>query len=192
MTYYKNGRDKKKKKRFQPSTMFLFPKIGSFAIANTTVDIYEDTQANSPGAVEKVRHLEAGEPALVVEVPDPHTINPLLPAHHRKNATGSCMKILHDELAYYVPKNYLSYFVFTDVSEKIKGKNFCITGELNYVRETYASLIKLNGGDYKTAITKQVDYLITNNTQRNTTKLQKARQAGITVINEAEFFRLIA
>lgn len=187
---FEGGRGKKKKKRFVPAIMFLFPKVGSFAIANSTVDIYEDTDI--PGGSDKVRHLDAGEPAMVVEVPDPRTINPLLSGNHKKNSVGSCMKILHDELAYYVPKSYLPCFVFSDVSEKVKGKNFCITGELNYVRETYASLIKLNGGDYKSAITKHVDYLITNNTQRNTTKLQKARQAGVTIISEADFFKLIA
>ncbi len=74
----------------------------------------------------------------------------------------------------------------------LSGKSFCFTGELNTMKRADAEqLVKKNGGSIKSSVTKDLSYLVTNDTTSGSSKNQKAAQLGIPVINEEEFRKLI-
>ena len=71
------------------------------------------------------------------------------------------------------------------------GKSFCFTGELNTMKRADAQkLVKDLGGSYKSSVTKDLTYLVTNDTASGSGKNKKAEEWGIPVINEEEFLRL--
>ncbi len=81
-------------------------------------------------------------------------------------------------------------FVYAKCSGNLKDKSFCITGELSHPRAVYVKIIEMNGGVFKPAVSKNLTYLITNET-RASTKMIKARDLGVKVINEYDFLALV-
>jgi DNA ligase (NAD+) len=66
------------------------------------------------------------------------------------------------------------------------GKNFVITGTLmNFSRQSAKELIKSRGGKVLSAISSHVDYLILG--ENAGSKLKKAEELGIQILNEGEF-----
>ncbi|MCR4900726.1 MAG: NAD-dependent DNA ligase LigA [Treponema sp.] len=75
---------------------------------------------------------------------------------------------------------------------KLAGKSFCFTGELITMNRNDAQqLVKANGGMIKTSVTKDLTYLVTNDTSSGSSKNVKAAQFGIPVITEEEFLKLV-
>ena len=52
-------------------------------------------------------------------------------------------------------------------------------------------LVKENGGSTKSSVTKDLTYLVTNDTESGSSKNQKAQKFGIPIINEKEFLTLV-
>ncbi|HPN88030.1 MAG TPA: NAD-dependent DNA ligase LigA [Candidatus Omnitrophota bacterium] len=76
------------------------------------------------------------------------------------------------------------------LSEKLEGKKFLFTGELHTMSRMQASaLVRKNGGDVVSAMSKNIDYLVVGSAPGS--KYQKAVALGITIINEQEFKELI-
>lgn len=74
----------------------------------------------------------------------------------------------------------------------LSGKSFCFTGELRTMRRSDAErLVKDAGGQCKSAVTKGLSYLVTNDTSSGSSKNRKAAEFGIPVIDEREFLKLI-
>jgi DNA ligase (NAD+) len=73
---------------------------------------------------------------------------------------------------------------------KLSGKSFCFTGELTIKRADAEQLVKKAGGTIKSSVTKDLSYLVTNDTSSGSSKNQKAAQLGIPVIDEREFLKL--
>ena len=74
----------------------------------------------------------------------------------------------------------------------IGGKSFCFTGELNTMKRADAEqLVKKNGGSTKSSVTKDLSYLVTNDTGSGSSKNVKAAKLGIPVITEEEFLKLL-
>lgn len=74
----------------------------------------------------------------------------------------------------------------------LAGKSFCFTGELNSMKRADAEqLVKKNGGIIKSSVTKDLTYLVTNDTSSGSSKNQKAIKFGIPVINEQEFLKIL-
>ena len=71
------------------------------------------------------------------------------------------------------------------------GKKICITGELSMSRNDMAKIIKENGGLIVSSVSKNTDFLLTNETDSTSSKFVKAKTLGITVINEVQFLKLI-
>ncbi len=76
-------------------------------------------------------------------------------------------------------------------TETQKAKTFCITGALSRPRKEFEELIISKGGKLASSVSKNVDYLVTDNPNSGSSKNVKARQLGIPVINEEEFLRVI-
>lgn len=75
---------------------------------------------------------------------------------------------------------------------KLLGKSFCFTGELVTMKRSDAEqLVKKEGGAIKSSVTKDLSYLVTNDTSSGSSKNIKAAKFGIPVIDEKQFLDLI-
>lgn len=78
------------------------------------------------------------------------------------------------------------------VEGALVGKSFCFTGELKTMKRSDAEkLVKDNGGSCKSSVTKDLSYLVTNDTSSGSSKNQKAAKYGVNIINEEEFLVLV-
>jgi DNA ligase (NAD+) len=77
------------------------------------------------------------------------------------------------------------------VGGKLAGKSFCFTGELSIKRADAEKMVKDNGGSIKSSVTKDLSYLVTNDTSSGSSKNVKAAKLGIPVIDEKEFLQLL-
>jgi DNA ligase (NAD+) len=72
----------------------------------------------------------------------------------------------------------------------LSGKTFVVTGTLEkYTREEIQAIIEQFGGRNSNSISKKTDYLVAG--EKAGSKLDKARQLGVAILNEAEFAELI-
>ncbi|MDN5324630.1 MAG: ligase [Thermosipho sp. (in: thermotogales)] len=79
----------------------------------------------------------------------------------------------------------------TKKSDKLKGLTFVITGSLkNYTREEVKEIIEQLGGKVASTVSSKTDYLIVG--ENPGSKLEKAKQLGVKIINEEEFEKLIS
>ncbi|HQN74250.1 MAG TPA: helix-hairpin-helix domain-containing protein, partial [bacterium] len=89
-----------------------------------------------------------------------------------------------------INETVISYPEKSDLTNKIlSGKIFVITGELSQPREIFADKIKDLGGKVSSSVSKKTHYLLAGNNAGS--KLSKATELGIKVINEEEFRELI-
>jgi len=82
------------------------------------------------------------------------------------------------------------HFIYVKCGGNLAGKSFCITGELTHPRTVYQKIIEMNGGVFKSTVSKNLTYLITNET-RTSTKMVKAQELGVTIIREYEFLAMV-
>ena len=77
-------------------------------------------------------------------------------------------------------------------SANITGKTFCITGKLTEYanREALVSDIEKHGGKVVSGVTAKTDYLITNDSESGSSKLNKAKKYGTKILSETEFIAL--
>lgn len=76
-------------------------------------------------------------------------------------------------------------------SGKLAGKNFVVTGSLSSMsRDEAADKIRALGGTFQTAVAKDTNYLVVGG-KVGGSKLKKAEQYGIKIINEKEFIELL-
>jgi len=85
--------------------------------------------------------------------------------------------------------NIATYKVKTET--KIAGKKFCITGSLTMKRSVLQKMIKDNSGVAVSSVTKNTDYLITNDTESSSSKFKKANELSIPIISEQVFLKLL-
>ena len=74
----------------------------------------------------------------------------------------------------------------------LSGKSFCFTGELHSMKRADAeALVKKNGGSIKSSVTKDLSYLVTNDTTSGSSKNVKAAKFNIPIIDENAFLQLV-
>ena len=74
----------------------------------------------------------------------------------------------------------------------LAGKTFCFTGELRTMKRADAeALVKKAGGSCKSSVTKDLSYLVTNDTTSGSSKNKKAAQYGVAIIDEDAFLALV-
>lgn len=74
----------------------------------------------------------------------------------------------------------------------IVGKSFCFTGELLSMKRPEAEKrIRDFGGTAKSSVTKDLDFLVTNDPGSGSEKNKKAREFGVTIVDEAGFISLL-
>jgi DNA polymerase-3 subunit epsilon len=84
------------------------------------------------------------------------------------------------------------------VGDSLQGKRVCFTGDalcrLNGTpisRELATSLAEQHGLTVVESVTKQLDILVVADPHTQSTKAKKARQYGLRVIHEPEFWRML-
>ena len=89
-----------------------------------------------------------------------------------------------------IKETVITYPSKSDLTNKIlSGKTFVITGELSQSREIFAESIKNLGGKVSSSVSKKTHYLLAGSNAGS--KLTKATELGVRVINEEEFGQLI-
>ena len=74
----------------------------------------------------------------------------------------------------------------------VAGKSFCFTGELESIKRSEAEkLVRAAGGTVKSSVTKDLDYLVTNDPASGSEKNRKAQEFSISVIDETQFLALL-
>jgi DNA ligase (NAD+) len=76
------------------------------------------------------------------------------------------------------------------VSNKFLDLSFAITGTLNQPRKIIEDKIVSLGGKIANSVTSNTSYLITNETESNSSKFISAKKLGTKIISETEFDRL--
>jgi DNA ligase (NAD+) len=74
----------------------------------------------------------------------------------------------------------------------LTGKSLVVTGKLErYKRKEIEDLIKALGGKATSSVSKKTDYVVAGTGDESRSKLDTARQLGVTVLTEDEFEKLI-
>lgn len=80
----------------------------------------------------------------------------------------------------------------TAISGILSGKGFVVTGDLKTMgREEFKKTVIENGGVYQSGISKKTAFLVTNDASTGTTKIKKAKDLGVQIINEEKFLNMI-
>lgn len=75
---------------------------------------------------------------------------------------------------------------------KLFELTFCITGALSKPRKELEKDIENNGGKILSSVSQSLSFLITNETESNSSKFQDAKKFGIKIITEKEFLNMIS
>jgi len=76
----------------------------------------------------------------------------------------------------------------------LTGHSFCVTGSLAKMsRKEFQALVEENGGIFKGSVVQGLTYLVTNKSADSglSSKHEKALKLGVSVINEAEFLKMV-
>lgn len=83
-------------------------------------------------------------------------------------------------------------FEFEEIVESaISGKKICITGTLSSKRSVVQDKIKKGGGIVVSSVSNNTDYLVTNDTDSNSSKFKKAKEFKIPIITEEKLNTLL-
>jgi DNA ligase (NAD+) len=78
-----------------------------------------------------------------------------------------------------------------ELDERFIGKTFVLTGKLeNYTRDQAAKLIEDRGGRVASSVSKKTDYVVAGSDAGS--KLAKAEELGVTVLDEAGFSQMLS
>jgi DNA ligase (NAD+) len=142
-----------------------------------------DALANHFRTLDRLRKSEAAE---IEEVPD---IGPITAAHVHAFLNESRNARVIDELI----KLGLRWPEIPDsVPGRLKfdGKTFVLTGKLSSLtRDDAGDIIRRMGGTVSGSVSKKTDFVIAG--EDSGTKLKKATQLGLRILDEAEFLKLV-
>ena len=76
------------------------------------------------------------------------------------------------------------------LDERFAGKQFVLTGKMeSYTRDEASALIESKGGRVNSSVSKKTDYVVAG--EEAGSKLDKATELGVTIIDEAQFKKMI-
>jgi DNA ligase (NAD+) len=89
------------------------------------------------------------------------------------------------------PENETIKTAFPGAADAFAGKTFVLTGTLpTLTREAATAKIEAAGGKVSGSVSKKTDYVLAGTEAGS--KLEKARQLGVTILEEAEFLKLLS
>lgn len=77
-----------------------------------------------------------------------------------------------------------------DGGRELEGKSFVITGTLSRKRSEVEKFVKNNGGKVSGSVSKNTDYLVTNDTESSSSKFKKAIELEIPILTEEKLEEL--
>jgi DNA ligase (NAD+) len=78
------------------------------------------------------------------------------------------------------------------VPQPLAGKSFCFTGELASIKRADAArMVKESGGRVLPSVTRDLDYLVTNDPGSGSDKNKKAAALGVPILDEAGFLAIL-
>ncbi|MBG07946.1 MAG: hypothetical protein CME68_04260 [Halobacteriovoraceae bacterium] len=86
----------------------------------------------------------------------------------------------------------LSPILPTQQKSKLSGKTICITGTLSEKRNVIEDKLRQGGMKIVKSVSKNTDYLLTNDPNSSSSKCKKAIELGLSIISEDELEELLA
>ena len=77
------------------------------------------------------------------------------------------------------------------ITNNLNGKSFCFTGAAKLTRRELFILVEDNGGITRDTVSRGTDYLVLADPKSTSTKADKARSYGITLISEEDFMYMV-
>ena len=75
---------------------------------------------------------------------------------------------------------------------KLSGKAIMFTGGLERISRSEAkSLVEENGGKVLSSVSKKLNILVTGTNKPTKSKIEKARELGVSIISENEWYKLL-
>ncbi|MEK6625012.1 MAG: BRCT domain-containing protein, partial [Bdellovibrionota bacterium] len=78
-----------------------------------------------------------------------------------------------------------------DTKNLLGGKVFALTGELSIKRHEFEDLVRKNGGVVSNSVSKNTNFLISNERESNSSKFEKAQKLAVPIISEQDFYKMI-
>ena len=78
-----------------------------------------------------------------------------------------------------------------DTKNLLGGKVFALTGELSIKRHEFEDLVRKNGGVVSNSVSKNTNFLISNERESNSSKFEKAKKLAVPIISEQDFYKMI-
>ncbi|MFA6007218.1 MAG: NAD-dependent DNA ligase LigA [Candidatus Shapirobacteria bacterium] len=78
-----------------------------------------------------------------------------------------------------------------NITQKLSGLIFCITGDLSMPRPKFIELIESHGGKFNSAVSQNTNYLISNEIDSKSSKFTTAKKLNIPIISETDFIKLL-
>lgn len=179
----------------------------------------EKSYSNMINSIEKSRHVKLANFIYALGIPDIGFSRAKLICNHFNNDFNKISNLTYEELSNIsgvgdvIAKEWIDTFSNPDFIEELKelkeeidipkastnsnkdldGLTFVITGSLNKFtnRDTMIEFIEEHGGKVVTSISNKVNYLINNDITSTSTKNNKAKELGISIIDEDKFLELI-
>lgn len=179
----------------------------------------EKSYNNMVNSIEKSRHVKLANFIYALGIPDIGFSRAKLICNHFNNDFNKISNLTYEELSNIsgvgdvIAKEWIDTFSNPDFIEELKelkeeidipkastnsnkdldGLTFVITGSLNKFtnRDTMIEFIEEHGGKVVTSISSKVNYLINNDITSTSTKNNKAKELGISIIDEDKFLELI-
>ncbi len=103
------------------------------------------------------------------------------------------LKVLRDNLSVNIilDQSFTNNWVILEPENVLQGDKICFTGALSYTREYYNRVVEIFGGVFQTTVSAATKYLVMQDKSSKTTKAEKARAQGVTLLNEQEFLNMI-
>jgi len=76
-----------------------------------------------------------------------------------------------------------------NVSNKLSGKSFCITGTLSRPRGDFQKIVEANGGKISSSVSKNLDFLLMGSDAGS--KEDKAKTLGVKIISESDLEKML-
>ena len=179
----------------------------------------EKSYNNMINSIEKSRHVKLANFIYALGIPDIGFSRAKLICNHFNNDFNKISNLTYEELSNIpgvgdvIAEEWIDTFSNPDFIEELKelkeeidipkastnsnkdldGLTFVITGSLNKFinRDTMIEFIEEHGGKVVTSISSKVNYLINNDITSTSTKNSKAKELGISIIDEDKFLELI-
>ena len=179
----------------------------------------EKSYSNMINSIEKSRHVKLANFIYALGIPDIGFSRAKLICNHFNNDFNKISNLTYEELSNIpgvgdvIAKEWIDTFSNPDFIEELKelkeeidipkastnsnkdldGLTFVITGSLNKFtnRDTMIEFIEEHGGKVVTSISSKVNYLINNDITSTSTKNNKAKELGISIVDEDKFLELI-